>query len=161
MYLCMCGSMNSQKNYPQGIIVRDEISNLHGAAPQTMAFKAFGSPKKDKKESLPDICRDQQQQQVQVNQTTLTAFSFYLSSTYCHFHCRLILARFTMHPFSMPLLRFIALILPLITPSHGRSNVNLPALEGKFLSPVFLAYLSLNACFMSQSASSPIAVLLW
>lgn len=57
--------MNSQKNYPQGIIVRDEISNLHGAAPQTMAFKAFGSPKKDKKES-------QQQQQVQVNQTTLS-----------------------------------------------------------------------------------------
>jgi hypothetical protein len=43
--------------------------------------------------------------------------------------CRLILPRFTMHPFSTLLSRFIALILLLITPSHGRSKGNLLVLE--------------------------------
>ncbi|EOA28721.1 hypothetical protein CARUB_v10024950mg [Capsella rubella] len=47
---------SQRKNHPGGI-VRDEI--LHGGAPhQTMAFKAFGSPKKDKKDA--PLSRDQQ-----------------------------------------------------------------------------------------------------
>ncbi|KAG7531122.1 PDZ domain [Arabidopsis suecica] len=44
----------NQKNYPGR--VRDDSPN----PPQKMAFKAFGSPKKEKKESLSDFTRDQQ-----------------------------------------------------------------------------------------------------
>lgn len=57
--------------------------------------------------------------------------------------------------------RFIALILRLITPSHGRSKDNLLALEGMFFlitcSSTFLAY----RLFHVSIASSSIAVLLW
>ncbi|EFH39318.1 hypothetical protein ARALYDRAFT_497185 [Arabidopsis lyrata subsp. lyrata] len=46
--------LNPEKNYPGR--VRDDSPN----PPQKMAFKAFGSPKKEKKEPLSDFSRDQQ-----------------------------------------------------------------------------------------------------
>jgi len=83
-----------QKNYPGR--VRDESSN----PPQKMAFKAFGSPKKEKKESLSDFSRDQQ-----VCFLLLVGHLYFLWSNAISL-CRLILPRFTMHPFSTLLSRF-------------------------------------------------------
>ncbi|CAH2057604.1 unnamed protein product [Thlaspi arvense] len=104
-----------QKKY-QGR-VRDETCNLHGkgdgGAPQTMAFKAFGSQKKDKKESQSDF-REQQTDPAKIHDASfLNAVVKLLAS---------------LNPWLF--LRFTALIQRLTTPSHGRNKDNSPALEG-------------------------------